>query len=102
MELTGELKEQVNQSKDRDEARSIIENAGMRLSDDELDSVVGGLSQSRASHLYSAKGDLQELPYDAALQIEAERIIFASPEEKEWRRQRRLEEERYWKMKSQQ
>ncbi len=42
MELTGKLKEQVEQAETREEAKKVIEDAGMRLSDDELDVVSGG------------------------------------------------------------
>ena len=46
MELTGKLKEQVEQAKDKADAKKIIEEAGMRLNDDELDFVVGGTTNS--------------------------------------------------------
>ncbi len=42
MELTGKLKEQVEQASDKAEAKKIIEEAGMQLTDDELDQVAGG------------------------------------------------------------
>ena len=42
MKLTGKLKEQVEQAKDKVEAKKIIEEAGMQLTDDELDQVAGG------------------------------------------------------------
>ena len=42
MKLTGDLEKQVNSAKDRDEARQLIENAGMLLDDEELNSVAGG------------------------------------------------------------
>lgn len=42
MELLGELKDKVAKSKNREEARGIIEDAGMRLTDDELNMVAGG------------------------------------------------------------
>ena len=46
MELTGKLKEQVEQAKDKTDAKKIIEEAGMRLNDEELALVVGGISDS--------------------------------------------------------
>ena len=46
MELTGKLKEQVEQAKDKADAKKIIEDAGMRLNNEELDLVVGGASNS--------------------------------------------------------
>jgi len=42
MELTGKLKDKMAQAKDKDEAKKIMENAGMKLTDDELDTVAGG------------------------------------------------------------
>ncbi len=42
MELTGKLKEEMAQAKSKDEAKEIMEKAGMKLTDDELDSVAGG------------------------------------------------------------
>ena len=42
MELTGELKEKVEKTENREEARNTIAEAGMILSDEELDQVSGG------------------------------------------------------------
>ena len=42
MKLTGELKEKVEQTKTKEEAKQTIEEAGMILSDAELDQVAGG------------------------------------------------------------
>ena len=42
MELTGELKEKVEQTKDKEEAKKAIEDAGVILNDEELDQVAGG------------------------------------------------------------
>ena len=42
MELIGNLKKQVEAAKDKQEAKSIIEQAGMLLTDDELESISGG------------------------------------------------------------
>ncbi len=42
MQLIGRLKESVEKTKSIDEARDIIEEAGMRLTNEELDCVVGG------------------------------------------------------------
>ncbi|MCR5342914.1 MAG: hypothetical protein K6E70_06100 [Butyrivibrio sp.] len=44
MELTGELKKMVEESKTREDARKVIEKAGIILTDDELDEVSGGRS----------------------------------------------------------
>ena len=43
MKLTGNLKKQVEKAETKEEARETIAKAGMLLSDDELDRVVGGL-----------------------------------------------------------
>ncbi len=42
MELTGELKKQVEQAKTKEEAKDLIAQAGMELTDEELDQVAGG------------------------------------------------------------
>lgn len=42
MKLTGDLKKQVEKAESKDEKKSLIENAGMLLNDDELDMVSGG------------------------------------------------------------
>ena len=42
MKLTGTLKEEVSKAQSKDEARDILEKAGMSLTDDELDMVAGG------------------------------------------------------------
>ena len=42
MELTGELKKQVEKARSKDEKKKLIENAGMKLTDEELDMVAGG------------------------------------------------------------
>ncbi len=43
MKLVGELKKQVEETKNKEEAKEILEKAGMELSDEELDQVVGGM-----------------------------------------------------------
>ncbi len=48
MELTGKLKEQVEQAKTKEEAKDLIAQAGMELTDEELDSVAGGLTANQA------------------------------------------------------
>lgn len=42
MELTGKLKEQVEQAKTKEEAKDLIAQAGMELTDEEMDQVAGG------------------------------------------------------------
>ena len=42
MKLVGELKEKVEKTETREEARKIIEEAGMELTDEEIDQVAGG------------------------------------------------------------
>ena len=44
MQLTGELKEKVEKTKTKEEAKQMIEEAGMILDDAELDQVAGGKS----------------------------------------------------------
>ena len=42
MELIGNLKDKVEKAQSKKEAQNIIENAGMRLTEDEMDMVAGG------------------------------------------------------------
>ena len=42
MKLVGELKEKVEQTTTKEEAKEVIEEAGMELNDEELDQVAGG------------------------------------------------------------
>ena len=44
MELTGELKNKVEKTETKEEAKEVIEDAGMILTDEELDMVSGGNS----------------------------------------------------------
>ncbi len=44
MKLTGDLEKQVQKAETREEAKDVIEKAGMQLSDDELDNVAGGMA----------------------------------------------------------
>ena len=43
MKLTGKLKKQVEQTESKEEAKKVIEDAGMLLEDDELENVAGGV-----------------------------------------------------------
>ena len=42
MKLIGNLKKQVEETKNKEEAKEVIEKAGMELTDEELDHVAGG------------------------------------------------------------
>ena len=58
MELIGKLKKDVENSKDIKEARSIMEKAGMRLTDEELQQISGGTGGSDpvVYYIYGSKG----------------------------------------------
>ena len=43
MKLIGDLKKQIEETKDIEEAKKILEKAGIELTDEELDSVIGGI-----------------------------------------------------------
>ena len=45
MILTGELKDKVSNAETLEEKKKIIAEAGMELTDDELENVAGGISQ---------------------------------------------------------
>ena len=42
MKLTGDLKEKVEKTENKEEAKELIEEAGMELTDEEMDQVAGG------------------------------------------------------------
>ena len=50
MKLTGSLKKQADETNNREEKRSLIENAGMMLTEDELDMVSGGWGGAISKH----------------------------------------------------
>ena len=43
MKLVGELKDKVKKAENQEEAKKIIKEAGMELTDEELDQVAGGV-----------------------------------------------------------
>jgi bacteriocin-like protein len=47
MKLVGNLKKQVEETKNKEEAKEVIEKAGMELTNKELDQVTGGRIISR-------------------------------------------------------
>ncbi len=48
MKLIGNLKKQVDETTSKEEAKKVIEKAGIELTDDELDQVTGGTSIPRS------------------------------------------------------
>ncbi len=42
MKLTGKLKEKVSKAETKEQAKELIANAGMELTDEEMDNVAGG------------------------------------------------------------
>ena len=53
MKLIGNLKKQVEETKNKEEAKKVIEKAGMELTDEELDQVTGGARIGEVgSHAY--------------------------------------------------
>ena len=49
MELIGKLKDKVEKAQSKEEAQNIIENAGRRLTEDEMDMVAGGFIYNPAN-----------------------------------------------------
>ena len=49
MKLIGNLKKQVEETKNKEEAKEVIEKAGMKLTDEELDQVTGGWGKINVS-----------------------------------------------------
>ena len=56
MKLTGNLKKQVEKAESKEEKKGLIENAGMLLTDDELEQVSGGgdvfYTDTGANHMF--------------------------------------------------
>ena len=50
MKLIGKLKEKVEQTENKEEAKKLIEDAGMMLTDEELEMVAGGGSDFFEKH----------------------------------------------------
>ena len=44
MKLVGELKEKVEKTETKEEAKKVIEEAGMELTEEEMDQVAGGIA----------------------------------------------------------
>ena len=55
MKLTRELKEQVEKAESVEEKRQLIEDAGMELSDEELELIAGGLGNLKNPIVYIGK-----------------------------------------------
>ena len=47
MQLTGKLKEKVSKAETKEQAKELIANAGMELTDDEMNMVSGGEAEFR-------------------------------------------------------
>lgn len=47
MELTGKLKENVEKAENKEQAKKLIEEAGLILDDTELDQIAGGAQKGR-------------------------------------------------------
>ena len=58
MELTKELKEKLEKAENKEEVKKIIEEAGMNLTDEELDQVAGGKPQTGAASGNRGKGPI--------------------------------------------
>ena len=55
MKLTGELKDKVEKAENQEEAKKIIKEAGIELTDEEMNQVAGGLFQSPDGNWYWAQ-----------------------------------------------
>ena len=57
MKLTGDLKKKVDAAESRDEAKRTIEDAGMLLTDDELERVAGGYCGETIPTIFGGESD---------------------------------------------
>ena len=58
MKLVGNLKKEVDKAGTREEKRVLIEKAGMKLDEDELEMVAGGSEPTSDEHSKAFKGKL--------------------------------------------
>ena len=61
MKLVGKLKEKVDKTKSLEEAKEVIREAGMELTDIEMEQVAGGGSSSAPSEVFDALFHKREL-----------------------------------------
>ena len=59
MQLTGELKEKVEKTESKEEAKGLIAEAGMELTDEEIDQVSGGCDNDMIVH-YTGKAAAED------------------------------------------
>jgi len=55
MKLTGDLKDKVEKAENQEEAKKIIKEAGIELTDEEMNQVAGGLGQDSEGNWYWAQ-----------------------------------------------
>ena len=67
MKLTGELKDKVDQTANLEEARDVIAQAGMLLTDDEVSEVAGGVKYWQKVVDYAKKSAPVEEPRNLTL-----------------------------------
>ena len=64
MKLVGKLKEKVNKAETKEQAKEIIANAGMELTDDEMDKVSGGVGFDGNGTLMMQSMVVQDIIWD--------------------------------------
>ena len=67
MKLTGDLKDKVDQTANLEEARDVIAQAGMLLTDDEVGEVAGGVKYWQKVADFAKKSALKEEPRNLTL-----------------------------------
>ena len=70
MQLTGELKEKVEKAENKEEAKKILEEAGLELSDTELDQIAGGEPLFRLPLCQGCKGNIMQLTGELKEKVE--------------------------------
>ena len=68
MELTKEMKEKVEKAENKEEAKKILKQAGLELTDGELDQIAGG-SNPRIPHLSENWTARSNLPHEGAVAL---------------------------------
>ena len=76
MELMGNFKDKVSKAKSKEEAKGIIESADMRLTEDELDKVSGGMDIRTPTGHGRGEFDCQIEPNDTGDDISPEPTTY--------------------------
>ena len=83
MKLTGELKDKVDQTANLEEAKDVIAQAGMLLTDDEVSEVAGGARRVETlEHKPNAKVSFGNTLYSGQTNLQGRELLYKESESK--------------------